>query len=186
MRITSGKFRNFNLHSPKGDAVRPTTEQARSAVFNMLADLIIDKSFLDLFAGSGAVGLEALSRGAKLVTFIEKDRLALAALKSNIEKLRVEDQVKVFSQDTLKIIPKLIKDKISFDFIFLDPPYDDLKTYETVLSLIDSSELLHPEGILFVEERNQKKEKVDPPFKTLVLKDKRTYGSTIIKQYMRS
>jgi 16S rRNA (guanine966-N2)-methyltransferase len=186
MRITSGKFKNFTLASPKGDAVRPTTEQTRSALFNRLSDFIIDKTFLDLFAGSGAVGLEALSWGAKSATFIEKDRLALIALKANIEKLKVKDQVQIFSADTLKILPKLIQQGLQFDFIFLDPPYDDAKTYETVLNLIDTTDILKPEGFLFVEERHLKKEKQDPPFKTLVLKDKRTYGSTLIKQYARS
>jgi 16S rRNA (guanine966-N2)-methyltransferase len=186
MRITSGTFKNFSLVSPKGDAVRPTQEQVRSAIFNMIGDFIIDKTFLDLFAGSGAVGLEALSRGAEFITFIEKDRLALTALKSNIEKLKCESKVKIYPQDTIKVLKKFIQDNRSFDFLFLDPPYDDDKTYETILELIDNSSLLDDKGTVFVEERVQKKGKNDSAFNHLVLIDKRSYGSTIIKQYKRS
>lgn len=152
----------------------------------MIGDLIINKTFLDLFAGSGAVGLEALSRGAQFITFIEKDRLALTALKSNIEKLQCGSKVKIYPQDTLKVIKNFIKDNRSFDFLFLDPPYDDAKTYEAILELIDHSFLLDDNGTLFVEERMQKKEKKDLLFKHLILIDKRSYGSTIIKQYKRS
>lgn len=184
MRIVSGQFRNQTLFSPKGDLVRPTSEQVRAAIFNIAAPYIDGATLLDIFAGSGAIGFEALSRGAKSVTFIERNRLALQCIKKNSEKLGVEECAKIMGGDALKLIAKLISSGAQFNIIYVDPPYDNQLAYDSILEFLDNSNLLVNDGLLFVEERS-KHIKEDGPLQTLVLKDSRRFGSTNIKQYRR-
>ncbi len=183
MRIIAGEFKNYHLLSPKGLATRPTKEQTRAAIFNIIGPNLNDKIFLDLFAGSGAIGFEALSRGAKSVYFIEKDKLALNALEANQEKLKVNDRVHILKGDTLKIILKLTLLNIHFDYIYLDPPYDNTLAYQAILGYIDESNLLVCGGSLFVEERRKKTQSNLSLYSTLKLKSERTYGSCQINHY---
>ena len=115
MRIISGKYKNKELKSPNSKATHPMGERERIAIFNMLGDTI-GKNVLDLFAGTGALGLEALSRGAAKAVFVENDNKALAALKENTTNI---ENAKVVKQDAYKYEPK---DK--YDIIFIDPPYE--------------------------------------------------------------
>lgn len=180
MRIIAGKYKGQTLFSPKGEAVRPTSEQLRGALFNICGNRIEGASFLDLFAGSGAIGLEALSRGAAQVVFVEKDFLALQTIKKNIAKLGCERDCKILAIDAKAALKRL---KHPFDLIYIDPPY--LYTHKNCMELlqtIDDSSLLGPEGLLFLE-RAYKKEEEDGTFAHLMLKDKRTFGSTVLRQY---
>lgn len=150
MRIIAGLYKNRVLEVPK-QVTRPTLGALREALFN-ICQLHIEHAYvLDLFAGSGAIGLEALSRGAAHVTFVEKHRNALEVLRANIAHLDVAPQTTVYPYDVMRALKTLESKKASFDIIYIDPPYGEgLGT--TALLTIDQSTLLKPGGMVFVEE----------------------------------
>jgi 16S rRNA (guanine966-N2)-methyltransferase len=122
MRIISGQWRSRPLIAPKGDTTRPTADRTRETLFSMLASRLgsfEDLQVLDLFAGSGALGLEALSRGAAMCTFVEQDRAALDALETNIAKLSAKAQCDVRKSSVLSLGPA----RAAYDLILMDPPY---------------------------------------------------------------
>ncbi|MFL2847595.1 MAG: 16S rRNA (guanine(966)-N(2))-methyltransferase RsmD [Coraliomargaritaceae bacterium] len=128
MRITGGKARGIALKSPKDHGTRPATDRTREALFSSLAVSILDTSCLDLFAGTGSYGFEALSRGAKSCQFIEHNRVAIDCLKQNAQAVTksaelCSEAVQVKQSDLLKSDPNAHTSPQSFDFIFLDPPY---------------------------------------------------------------
>ena len=125
MRVVAGDLRGRRLIAPVGHVTRPTTDQTREAVFNSLGsmDVVRDARVLDLFAGSGALGIEALSRGAAHVTFVERDRAALAVIKQNLNALGLVDRATVVPQDALFWLRDR-RDSAPFDVAFVDPPYD--------------------------------------------------------------
>ncbi|MCK4934614.1 MAG: 16S rRNA (guanine(966)-N(2))-methyltransferase RsmD [Simkaniaceae bacterium] len=176
LRITGGIFRNRKIQAPKGTQTRPTLEKVRKAVFDKLQQKCENALFLDLFAGSGAMGLEAVSRGAKGVVFVEYDRLAIDCLKKNINSLEIENQCQILKGKAEQILNKL---QSPFDIIYIDPPYE--KGYaEKILELIDKNKLLAENGILFVEERAPLK---NLSLINLELKQQKTYGSTKLYQF---
>ncbi|MBR2695550.1 16S rRNA (guanine(966)-N(2))-methyltransferase RsmD [Candidatus Saccharibacteria bacterium] len=136
MRIISGKYKNRELKSPKSSATHPMSERARLSIFNMLGD-ISGKTVLDLFAGTGSLGLEALSRGAASATFVEKDYKALECLKDNLKDV---DNYEVIKGDVYKI--KLNK---KYDIVFIDPPYDK---YNNDIS--EFKKYLNDDGIIII------------------------------------
>ena len=123
MRIIGGLYKGRKLKSPYTRNTRPTTGFVREALFNIIGPQIKQSSFLDIFAGTGAVGLEALSRGAKYATFIESDPKACSNILSNIETLNLKDKTKVIRADALSALKHMDKNGVSFDIIFIDPPY---------------------------------------------------------------
>lgn len=122
MRVVAGELRGRKISAPEGTTTRPTTDMAREAIFNALTslDVIVEANVLDLFAGSGALGIEALSRGAKHCTFIERDRDALASLQDNIKKLGIADRTTVIRADALLAAAKVT----GVDLVMADPPYE--------------------------------------------------------------
>ena len=136
MRIISGKYKNKELKSPSSKTTHPMGERERLAIFNMLGD-IAGKTVLDLFAGTGALGLEALSRGASKATFVENNHKALAALKSNIASI---EHAKAVRQDAYKYVPDE-----KFDIIFVDPPYDNFDQ-----SILEHKKYLKEDGVMVV------------------------------------
>lgn len=124
MRIIAGEFRSRSLIAPKGDVTRPTTDRARESLFNVLNNLIVFDGIcvLDLYAGSGAFSFEALSRGAKHATLVERNRHAILAIDANAKSLQVKDHIAVFHSD---VIAFLRKESKQFDLIFADAPYND-------------------------------------------------------------
>lgn len=121
MRIVGGKFANRDLTSPADFRVRPTAEHVRAGVMEHLAGELEGKSCLDLFAGTGALGLEAISRGARRCDFVETRPTSLTALKSNIIKLKLRERTRVFKKDALPFAAML--DEGAYDLVFVDPPY---------------------------------------------------------------
>ncbi len=122
MRIVGGKFADRNLTSPNDFRVRPTGEQVRAALVGMLGDDLEDARVLDLFAGTGALGLEAISRGARYVDFVEFRPSSLHALKANIAALGVQKKSRIFKKDALPFAAALATEK--YDIVFVDPPYN--------------------------------------------------------------
>lgn len=182
MRVTGGRFKNQILTSPKGKQTRPTSERLRETIFNIIQGAIEGKTFLDLFAGSGAVGIEAISRGASFATFIEQDRNAIYAIKENLKKLGLHQQTQLLRGD-VPIRIKHLKGG-TFDYIFIDPPYEK-GFQERTLLLIDELALLAPQGVIFVEE-SINHEWVPPTFSTFQFQKKRKVGSTFLYEFVSS
>lgn len=125
MRVIGGRFRGRRLHSAKAPGLRPTADRVREALFNILGDTIVDARVLDLYSGTGALGLEALSRGAARATFIERDPGALRSLRRNVAELEVQDRVEVTHGEAIDYCRHIPQDVTSFDVVFCDPPYRD-------------------------------------------------------------
>lgn len=151
MRIIAGEFRSRTLVAPDTDKTRPTTDRARESLFNVLVHLMdIDGiSVLDLFAGSGAIGIEAVSRGAGRATFIEQGRKALQALRSNIAAMKLEEKTTVIQSNVYRSLVTLSG---PFDLIIADPPYDDDRARAELSESVRS--LLAPEGLFVLEHRS--------------------------------
>jgi len=135
MRIISGTFRSRTLEAPAGLDTRPTSDRLRETLFNVLAPRIEGVAFLDLYAGSGAVGLEAISRGATSVVFVERAPAALKALHANVAKLGIRDGFRVDSNKVGAALRRLEKTTAhaQFDIVFLDPPYEEDAEYASTL-----------------------------------------------------
>ncbi|MBI4845565.1 MAG: RsmD family RNA methyltransferase [Candidatus Omnitrophica bacterium] len=123
MHIISGELKGRTLKQPKDKNVRPTRELVRKAVFDVLGEFILDKEVLDLFSGSGAFGFEALSCGAKSVTFVEKNFLCQKVIKENMDLCGVQDRCALIERDVFQSLPLLEKRKQLFGIVFADPPY---------------------------------------------------------------
>jgi 16S rRNA (guanine(966)-N(2))-methyltransferase RsmD len=178
LHIIGGKFKKRTLVAPKSEKVRPTTSQLREALFNICQNEIQDARFLDLFAGSGAMGLEALSRGAAHVTFVEKNRFALAAIRKNISQLAVEDLSEVLGLDAFKALDSLATAGRSFELIYADPPYGE-GFGERILCFLDTHSLLSHTGSLFLEEESLHL----PSLKTLKMYDQRKIGRAHLYEF---
>ena len=146
MRIVGGKYKGRVLLEFKGKDIRPTSDKARESLFNILQFKIVGATFLDLFCGTGAMGIEALSRGARKVTFNDIDRKSVALLKSNLEKLKVDEDYSVCNFDALRFL-KTTAEK--FDIIYIDPPYALGLGQQAVEQSVDA---LKENGLIILED----------------------------------
>lgn len=176
MRIIGGHFKHRQLMIPK-QGTRPTLGAVREAVFNMCQGSIEGARVLDLFAGSGAIGLEALSRGAAHVTFVEKGKEAIRCLKQNIAALGVESQSTLYPLSVLQALTIIGKLNAPFDLIYADPPYGE-GWGPLILQAIDTQELLKKEGALFIEESMGALKEL-PPTRLSLVKERRTGRSVL-------
>lgn len=155
MRIIAGKFRSRLLKSTKGMALRPTSDKLRETLFNVLGELVVDSRFADLFAGSGAVGIEALSRGAREATFVENHPPTAALIKKNLESLDIRKGVRVVASDALKALERLAAQpsaaNTQMDILFLDPPYKEMEQYQVVLAFLGDANLLAENAVVIAE-----------------------------------
>jgi 16S rRNA (guanine966-N2)-methyltransferase len=147
VRIIAGRLKGRQLKAPTWDGLRPTSDRLRETLFNILAPRIAGARLLDGYAGTGAVGIEAISRGAAHVTFVEHDRRALALIEANLAACRVEEGYTIESGELVSVLRRRSV-SAPFDLIFLDPPYD---IAETVPMLDAAARLLAPDGQLVVE-----------------------------------
>lgn len=177
VRIIAGLFKNRKIEVPKGLDVRPTTNQMREAVFNVCQSRIDGARFLDLFAGSGAMGLEALSRGAKSATFIENDKRSLKCILGNIENLSAQDKTTVLFGDVLQKIQAL---KGQYDIIYADPPYEQRESYELLIRYLDKSSLLSEDCVVMMESQDEIKVE---DLSRLHLREVRRYGKAKLHLY---
>ena len=147
MRVISGKARGLKLTSPAGSDTRPTLDRVKEAIFSMLLPYLSGASVLDLFAGSGALGIEALSRGADKAVFVDKSNEAVKCIKKNLTAAKVEDFSTVLMSSSESYLMDCTE---KFDIIFIDPPYAE-GLYENILSLIEKYNILAESGIIVVE-----------------------------------
>jgi 16S rRNA (guanine966-N2)-methyltransferase len=157
MRVIAGTFRSRQLKSLKGNALRPTSDRLRETLFNVLADRVPGSRFLDLFAGTGAVGIEALSRGARESVFLEKHAPAATLIRKNLASLGITSGARVIATDALRGLEKLVTEAASrialFDLIFLDPPYSAAEDYRRVLTCLGTARLLSESSLVIAEHR---------------------------------
>jgi len=155
MRIIAGKFRSRQLKSLKRMALRPTSDNLRETLFNVLGGLVVDARFMDLFAGTGAVGIEALSRGASEAIFVEKHPPAVALIKENLESLDIRTGTRVVASEALKALERLAKEPSAanarIDILFLDPPYAEAEAYKTALAFLGDAKLLAENAVVIAE-----------------------------------
>ena len=154
MRIIAGKFRSRQLKSIKGLALRPTSDRLRETLFNVLGDLVAGSCFVDLFAGTGAIGIEALSRGAREAVFIEKHAPAVALIRKNLESLEIQRGFRILQQDAWHALERLAGEtpiRAKVDLLFLDPPYAEKSQYAEVLSSLGNSAILAPDAVVIAE-----------------------------------
>ena len=180
MRIFSGEFKGRILKTPKGRATRPTKGILREAVFNICQEQIEGAAFLDLFAGSGSMGFEAISRGARFTVFVEQDAQAIRCIRENFQLLQVEERSQLLSMNVFAALSQLQKKKLLFDLIYIDPPYKQ----ETALIsdlLIKLTPLLNEESLVFIETSAHEKEMSQ--IGKLQLKDMRIFGISRLSQF---
>jgi 16S rRNA (guanine966-N2)-methyltransferase len=155
MRIIAGKFRSRQLKSLKGLSLRPTSDRLRETLFNVLAELVVGARFVDLFAGTGAVGIEALSRGAREVIFIEKHAATMALLKKNLESLEIHGDARTITKDALQALQQIAGESTAsrarVDILFLDPPYAEKAQYADVLAFLGNSSMLANDAVVVAE-----------------------------------
>ena len=151
MRVIAGKYRSQPLASPKGRDTRPTSDRLRETLFNVIAPRVHDAVFADLFAGTGAVGIEAISRGARQVYFAENAKIPLQTLRHNLDRLEIRDGAIVEPAGVMPLLQRLLHQKELLDLIFLDPPYRDKLAYETVLRFLADHSILQEDAIVIVE-----------------------------------
>lgn len=158
MRIIAGRFGSRRLAAPAGEATRPTSDRLRETLFNVLAPRIEGSAFLDLYAGSGAVGIEALSRGASRVTFVEQAPAALKMLRANLSSLGIDAGYRIHAGAASAFLRRgYAGAPPAFDFIFLDPPYDEAQEYLATLDLLGGAAavLLAASGTVIAEHRRK-------------------------------
>jgi 16S rRNA (guanine(966)-N(2))-methyltransferase RsmD len=162
MRIIAGEFRSRTLEAPPGLATRPTSDRLRETLFNVLAPRVEGAAFLDLYAGSGAVGIEALSRGAAGVAFVERAPAAVKVLRNNLARLGVTEGFRIHMGSVgtfLRRAQAAFDSAAGFDLVFLDPPYDEAQEYAATLGLLGgaSAKMLAPGAIVVAEHRRQER-----------------------------
>ncbi|MEO1207883.1 MAG: 16S rRNA (guanine(966)-N(2))-methyltransferase RsmD [Pseudomonadota bacterium] len=179
MRVTGGEFRGRPLASPKSDAIRPTSDRVREALFNIIANNpdvppLEGAHIIDLFAGTGALGFEALSRGAAHCIFVDQSTDARGLIRTNIETLKLEGQTRLMRRDATKLGPALDRDRV--EIAFLDPPYDK-GLGERALHALQDGDWLNPGALIILEERSKNQIALPAGFHAL---DTRKYGEAAV------
>ena len=150
MRVVGGRFKGRKLSSFDGDAIRPTTDKVREAIFNVLGVPFQFKKVLDLFAGSGALGIEALSRGAEEALFVDMSRESVKVIEDNLNACKIGKEAKVLKKPVLSAIAELKEDS-GFDLVFLDAPYKDIDATKEALKLLSKTQALTNDCLLVCE-----------------------------------
>lgn len=156
MRVIAGKAKGRPLIAPEGFNTRPITSKIKEAIFSSLQTYIPDSYFLDLFAGSGSMGIEAMSRGAGKVVFVEKDRRATEIIKKNLLKCNFTDGYELYQEDVFKCVKWLEDRGYKFDVIYLDPPFTVDEIFMPVMELLESTDILSPDGVILIRTRTEK------------------------------
>ena len=179
MRLTGGMDRGRKLRAPRGSGTRPTASRVREAIFNILGPAP-EAPVLDLFAGTGALGIEALSRGAAKAVFVERDQRALAALARNLKELEFSDRAVIVGAKVQAGIARLADSPDRFAWVFVDPPYAGSDAEQTLAALADGA-ILAPGAVIVVE--HDKRNVPPDQAGALYLADRRFYGDTGVSFY---
>ena len=183
MRIIGGEFRGRRIKQPDLDTVRPTKDRVREAVFNIISGEVRGASVLDIFAGSGAYGLEALSRGADRVLFIEKATECCDVIRKNMGLLGSSEKCKIITEDAFRGLKALCKDNKMFDIVFSDPPFGMGMAKKTLI-MISQYDILKPAGLLVVE--HSASEKIPETEGNVSICKQKTYGDILISIFQKN
>ena len=178
MKIISGKYKGRTIKGFDMEGTRPTMNRVKESLFAMIQDFIKDSSCLDLFAGTGNLGIEALSNGARECVFVDSNKIATTTIQKNCTLCNIEEPYQIYTMKSEKALEMFRKQKKQFDLIFLDPPYQDFLITKT-LKLIEEYQLIKENGLIICE---FEKEKIESPFS---LKKERTYGNKTIFIYQK-
>ena len=151
MRVIAGAYRSRRLKGPGKLRLRPTSDRLRETIFNILGPAVEDCLFVDLFAGTGAIGIEAISRGARKVIFIETHAATARLVRENLAALGTPPGAEVIQEDAIRGLERLATRHLIADFIFLDPPYEGTEEHLHVLEFLDASHLIAPHGVVIAE-----------------------------------
>ena len=179
MKVISGILKGRNIEGYNIDGTRPTMDRVKESLFAMIQDYIKDSTVLDLFAGSGQLGIEAISNGAKLCYFTDHNNEVIKVLNRNITNLNIKDKSKVILTDWKKFLNECGTKNIKFDLIFIDPPYD-YDVYEKVIDKVSSLNLLNDNGLLILEHHNLK---LKEAYNNLILYKEKKYGNKSVNIY---
>ena len=168
------KIEGYNI-----DGTRPTMDRVKESLFGMIQDYIKDSIVLDLFAGSGQLGIEAISNGAKLCYFIDNNNEVIKTLNKNISNLKIKDNSRIILSDWKKFLNDSSNSNIKFDLIFVDPPYD-YDVYEKILEKVSSLNLLNPNGLIILEHHNLN---LKDKYNNLSLFKQKKYGNKSVNIY---
>jgi len=183
MRVISGQWKGFKLDGGQSKETRPLTDRIKESIFGILGEQIVDAEVLDLFAGSGSFGIEALSRGANSVIFCEKSKTATNIIRKNLIKTKCNlDNFNIFNSDVSKALAYFSEQQTNFDVIFVDPPFKTPIGKEFLSSLSDY-DILNKDGILIY--RYYKKESVPEQEGIFNLTRQKSYGDSVVKLYQR-
>lgn len=189
MRISAGhlkgkkiNFKKAQKTAAKQDTLRPTSSKVRESVFNIIGSLIVDAKFIDLYAGTGAVGIEALSRGASAVFFVEADRKRTEQIEKMLKDCGYSSKADIIKGEASAFITKAVKEGLKFDIIFLDPPYHSGEL-ERILPQLSGGEMLNDEGIVIAEHLSKKK--LPDETGNFVQKKAYKYGDTMLTLYRK-
>lgn len=191
MHIIAGKYKHKSIYTPSSGEFRPTLSRTREMVFNICQQEIEGASFLDLFAGTGAMGFEALSRGARKSVMVDSNRSAIEAMKRTVKSLGAEKDSEFLCLDVMKGLEYLRRKRASFDIVYIDPPYfkkekeEEFQRVSEVLFFLDQEGCVLPNGIIFVEDSK------DSPlgellFTTLSLRSKRRCGDAFLWEFVKN
>ena len=182
MRIVAGKFRSRLIQAPKGEQTRPTLDKVKEAIFSRIGPYFDGGMMLDLFAGSGSMGLEALSRGIEHVYFVDRSPAATAVIKANAASLKVEDQCDIWKCDCFAALRRLAQDGVQFDLVYLDPPYQKQQLHK-IMQLLDELNLVCDQGHVISE--SLKEDEFDDAYHQLRKVKEATYGISRISYYRK-
>ncbi|MCX8130024.1 MAG: 16S rRNA (guanine(966)-N(2))-methyltransferase RsmD [Clostridia bacterium] len=181
LRVISGTAKGHKLKTLKGDNTRPTSDRVKESLFNIIAEYVYDAEVLDLFAGTGNLGIEALSRGAKFAFFVDKSNECLSIIKENLNHTKLSDKSSVLVGEVGSVIKKLADNNKKFDIIFLDPPYNRNLVEETLNFVVNSG--IIKDNTIIVAERD-KDDAVPEHIGPLKLARNQKYGDTILSFYV--
>ncbi len=156
MRVIAGSAKGKRLKAPSGKETRPITDMIKEALFNVIGPNIQDAHFLDLFSGSGSVGIEALSRGAAEVFFIDNNPAAVRIIYENLDNCNFIDDYEVYCNDVLRAVNILHKNGAKFDYIYIDPPFTVEGIFMDVMEKLDKVDILKPQGSIIIRTRRYK------------------------------
>lgn len=179
MKVISGILKGRIIEGYDILGTRPTMDRVKESLFGMIQDYIKDSMVLDLFAGSGQLGIEAISNGAKMGYFIDNNNEVIKVLNKNIDNLNIKDKSKVILTDWKKFLNECHDKNLKFDLIFVDPPYD-YQVYEKILDKVAAYDLLNPNGLIILEHHNLK---FREEYNNLKLYKQKRYGNKSVNIY---
>lgn len=150
MRVVTGSLKGRTIKAVPGSKTRPTSDKVKESAFHIMGPYFTGGIALDLFAGSGALGIEAISRGIEEVVFIDHSQPAIKTIRKNVAQLQIEDSVQVYRNDAVRALEVLAKKNRKFDMIFIDPPYEEID-YNKILTLLENKQLMNDACFIYVE-----------------------------------